>query len=149
MPLQDPVAVYNAADNMEAQLLCNLLNGSGVEAYLTEDVSTVGVWMFGLLSEIHKPQVWVDRSAVERAKPVLEEYERRLLERQDANLTTTTDGGATVEALCEKCGQRSVFPIAQQGTIQDCPHCGEYVDVGDTADSEPWWGEEGPAGTAD
>jgi len=57
MPLQNPVAVYNAANNIEAQLICNFLNDAGIEAYLTSDVSQAGTWMFGLLPEIHKPQV--------------------------------------------------------------------------------------------
>lgn len=129
MALQEPVAVYNAASNIEAQLVRNILNDAGVEAFVTEDVSQVGVWMFGLLPEIHKPQVWVDRSSLDRAKPVLEDYERRSLERQEADRKKAGPTDAVMEAECEECGRRSAFPSAQKGTVQDCPHCGAYMDV--------------------
>ena len=65
MALHDPVAVYNAANNVEAHLVRNALLTSGVEAHVTEDVSQVGTWAFGLLPEIHKPQVWVERQDIE------------------------------------------------------------------------------------
>jgi hypothetical protein len=140
MALKDAVAVYNAANNIEAHLIHNILKDAGVEAFVAEDVSQVGVWMFGLLPEIHKPQVWVDRSDIERAKPILEDFENRQLQRQAANLKQAASGEATLEAVCEACGQRSVFPSAQEGTVQDCPHCGDYMDVEGTtghADSIP------------
>jgi hypothetical protein len=136
MGLQDPVAIYNAADNFEAQLICNLLNDAGIEAYLTEDVSPVGVWLFGLLPEIHKPQVWTERANMERVKPLLDEYERQQVQRQQAEAKRITEG-ATVEASCEECGHQSVFSIALEGTVQDCPHCGAYMDVGEP----PHWDE--------
>jgi hypothetical protein len=50
MALRDPVAVYNAANNLEAQLLSNRLNEAGIEAHVTEDVSIVGVWLLGLFT---------------------------------------------------------------------------------------------------
>ena len=52
MALRDPVAVYNAANNIEAHFVRNVLVHSGVEAFVTEDISQVGTWMFGLIPEI-------------------------------------------------------------------------------------------------
>lgn len=37
MALQKPVAVYDAANDTEAQRISNLLNDAGIEAYFTED----------------------------------------------------------------------------------------------------------------
>jgi hypothetical protein len=51
MALQNPVAVYNASSNVEAQLLRSLLAESGIEAFAIDDVSQVGTWVFGLLPE--------------------------------------------------------------------------------------------------
>jgi hypothetical protein len=144
MPLQEPVAVYNASNNIEAQVICNILNDAGVEAYVTQDVSQVGTWLFGLLPEIHKPQVWIDRSEVDRAKPILEEYERQLIERRKADQQEIADKNASVQADCEECGRSSAFPSSQRGTVQDCPYCGAYVDVGDSPDAEEWWNVEHP-----
>jgi hypothetical protein len=141
MALQDPVAAYNARSNVEAQLVCGILKDAGVEAFVIEDVSQIGTWMFGLLPEIHKPQVWVDRSNLDRAKPVLEDYENRSRERQKALGKAVAPTEAVLEAECEECGRRSAFPAAVEGTVQDCPHCGAYMDVGEPPE---WWSEEKP-----
>lgn len=149
MALRDPVAVYNAATNFEAQLICNLLNEAGIEAHTTEDGSPVGVWLFGLLPEIHKPQVWADRSEIDRVKPILDEYERQQSERNEREKGKPQPGGAKVEAICEECGKRSLHPAAHNGTVQDCPHCGAYVDVGDSPDADQWWREPGGENAAE
>jgi hypothetical protein len=128
MPLQDPVAVYNAADNMQAQMVCNALIAAGLEAHVTEDVSQAGVWVGGVISEIHKPQVWVDRTNVERAVPILREFEERAAELHD-DATEEVDDAAMIDALCEECGDFSTFPASQRGSVQVCPHCNAYMDV--------------------
>lgn len=136
MALRDPFAAYNAASNVEAHVVCGLLVDAGVEAMVIEDVSQVGVWLGGLVSEIHKPQVWIERADIPRAKPVLDEYERRAAERRGADRTAAT--GEPVEVVCEECGKRSNFPAAQAGSVQRCPHCRAYVDVGDDPGPEGW-----------
>ena len=59
--LKDPVVVYSAADNLEAHLISTQLNDVGIAAYTVEDTSTAGVAALGLLHNIHRPQVFVDR----------------------------------------------------------------------------------------
>jgi hypothetical protein len=128
MSLHDPVAIYNAASNMEAGFVRDALLAAGLAAFVIEDVSQVGTWMGGHVAEIHKPQVWVERVDVERAKPVLDEFERRA-----AALRAAPDpeqGGPTIEAVCEECGGRSPFPAVQRGSVQQCPQCNAYLDVG-------------------
>ena len=34
-----------------------------------------------------------------------------------------------VEFVCDKCGQSTSFPGSAVGTVQECPHCGTFVDV--------------------
>lgn len=130
MAISKPVAVYNAENNIEAQLLCDYLEQHGVEAYPTLDES-VAFWSFGAVPEIHKPQVWVDEANVAATQQLLAEYEqerrrRRLTAEKDVH--TVSD---SVAAVCEDCGKTTVFPASQNGTTQDCSHCGAYVDVGD------------------
>ncbi len=147
MALRDPVALYNAASNVEAHLVRHALLDSGVDAHVTEDVSQVGAWMGGLIPEIHKPQVWVDRADLERAKPILEGFERRAAELRGAGAGGNA-AEAPVEAVCEECGGRSTFPAAQRGSVQQCPHCLANLDVGDADSSDEWpaseAGDEGP-----
>jgi hypothetical protein len=137
MALHDPFAAYNAGSNLEAHLVCHLLIEAGIEAVVIEDVSQVGVWLGGTISEIHKPQVWIERENIERARPVLTEYDRRSAQRRLAKGTPTADGNP-ISVICEKCGQQADFPKAQNGTVQICPHCRAYVDVGDDPGIEGW-----------
>jgi hypothetical protein len=135
MPLRKPKAVYNAETNIEARLICNLLNDAGIEAHTTDDVSPVGVCVFGLISEIHKPQVWADEADIDRAVPILQDYERQQRERRRSEANAAAAGPATIQATCEECGRRSIFPVKLQGTVQDCPHCGKYMDVEEFPDA--------------
>src|SRR6187200_2178746 len=99
MALRDPVAVYNAASNVEAHLVQNALVSGGVEAHVTEDVSQVGTWAFGLIPELHKPQVWVERADIARAKPILEGYERRSAELRNREADEETSSRPPVEVV--------------------------------------------------
>jgi len=72
--LPSPVPVYSAANDVEAHWICNLLSDAGVEAFVTEDAQ---------VGQIPRPQVWVDRRFVERAKPILQDYERCVLQREN------------------------------------------------------------------
>jgi hypothetical protein len=133
MALTDPVAAYNAANNMEAHLVKNALVDAGIEAYVSEDFSVVGMWLGGLIPEIHKPQVWIERADSERAAPILADFEARAAELRD---DSDDDDSDTVEVLCEACGKHSVFPQSQRGSVQQCAHCRAYVDVGGDAFTE-------------
>lgn len=128
MAPKDPLAAYNAESNMEALLVQRFLESEGFEAFVTEDLSLVGYWMLGTLPEIHKPQVWINRCDAERVAQLLTEYERRKIER-DAE--RRADDAMAIEVHCEDCGKTSTFAGSLAGTVQDCPHCGSYVDVGE------------------
>lgn len=134
MELRDPIAIYNAANNLEAALVCALLNSSGIEAFAVEDTSVVGQWMFGLLPEIHKPQVWIERANIEAAKPILEKYEL-----EQAGKRQAKNDGAPIEVVCEECNKPSEYPASRLGSIETCVHCGAYVDVDDPSLDE--WDE--------
>ena len=136
MPLTDPIAAYNAASNMEAHLICQALEADGIPAMVIEDVSTAGFWMLGTLPEIHKPQVWIERADADRAKLVLDAYESQAALRRTA--AETSADPTPVVTVCEECGQEATFPSAQRGTVQVCPHCGEYIDVGGAMDIDGW-----------
>jgi len=142
MALKDPVAIFTAETNVEAQMVRHLLVSAGIEAYTTEDYSLVGLWMGGTIPNIHQPQVWVDQPDAERAAPLLQEYQDH---KADRRLGRETDQGP-VEAVCEECGKATTFPGSQRGSVQDCPHCGAMMDVG--GDEEDDWYKEGGEGPA-
>jgi hypothetical protein len=132
MGLQEPVAVYNAGTNIEAVVVCEALVASGIEAHVVEDASPAGMWMFGLLPEIHKPQVWVDRSDVQAAEAVLTKYEQGR-EVDAAKVREST----LIPVQCEECGKHLVYTADREGSIETCPSCGAYVDVGE-CEIEGW-----------
>ena len=130
MHIRNPVAVYIAESNHEAHLVCTHLEQSGIEAHVTSDDSLVGIGWFGPLPSIHKPQIWVDQSDLESAREQLQIYEgmQEVRRRRDE---VKQLGAKPVEAVCEDCGTASLYPAPQRGTIQECPKCGAYVDVGE------------------
>ena len=81
-------------------------------------------------------QVFVERADLERAKPVLDEFESRAARhRQGAG---DGDAAPPIEVVCDECGTRSPFSARLKGTVQQCPHCHAYVDVGDDELPEGW-----------
>jgi len=127
MELKDPIVAYNAENNMDALMAQRFLESEGIQAFAAEDTSLVGHWMFGNLPEIHKPQVWVNRSDAARAGQLLAQYERRRIERDAKRVA---DEPKTIEAHCEDCGKPSTHAGSLKGTVQECSHCGSYIDVG-------------------
>ena len=134
MALREPFAAYNAHNNFEAHLVSKLLNDAGIPAMVIEDMSGVGIWWGLTVAEIHKPQVWIEKSDVERATPILAEYDRKNQERLATNHAAT----ARVVGVCEECGARSEFPAALNGTTQNCPKCRAFMDVGELVGFEGW-----------
>ena len=127
MALQNPVAIYNAATNVEAQLVKLRLVEAGVEAYVSEDCSPGGLWMFGTLPEIHKPQVWTSRcSSINRARSILQEYVDEVAPFQIEQVSETCRRSDNESKWNAECHTRSLFPATQRGSVQDCPACGAF-----------------------
>lgn len=139
--LQNPVAVYTAASNIQAHMIVKLLAANDVSAHAVEDQSGVSLWAMGTITQFHQPRIWVEESNVETATALIREFEQKNAARSQPQTV-----GTSIEVLCEGCEKTSTFPSSQNGTTQDCPHCGNYVDVGVT-DFETDFGEEDRATT--
>jgi hypothetical protein len=135
MTISDPVPIYRAATNMQAHLLCGHLEQNGIDAHVVEDNSINGGWLFGLLPQVHKPEVCVDRRNREQARLLIEAFERSERERQ-ARQNSVPIETEFVAVVCEECGAKTPFPASQLGTLQECPRCSAYVDVGEPEDPE-------------
>src|SRR4051794_5767573 len=103
MALVDPVKVYAATSNVEAQMVCRLLQSAGVEAFAGEDVSPAGQWIGGTIPGIFDAGVFVSRADAERAVALIRQKEGVEAERTGAQ-------GADVEVTCEDCGEPATFP---------------------------------------
>jgi hypothetical protein len=141
MALNNPVAISISRSNLEAQLVCHMLNKSGIEAHVMEDLSLAGLWIGGTMPGVHKPKVYVDRSNAQQAEALIREFEEAQNEQRDpaadVDLTKTT-----INEVCEECGRVNAFPGNVSGTVQTCLHCGQYMDVGELDEFDDWSDEE-------
>jgi hypothetical protein len=128
MTIAEPVPIYLAVDNLEAHLVCSILNSAGLEAAAMDDVSYALT-----LPNLLRPRVYVNRADLERAKPIIEEYVQSRDPRRRSE-----PSGPPILVTCEECGKVSKFPPEQSGTVQECLHCHAYVDVGDDTPFDDW-----------
>lgn len=102
------------------------LEAAGIQAVAIEDNSATTFWYLGPLQGINNSQVWVDRRDAERAKPLVDEYVRKHVERRR---NVQASDPVTIGVVCESCTKTTIFPNAMKGSVQECRHCGAYVDL--------------------
>lgn len=137
MPERDPRCVHVFAESNPADLVAAWLTHKGypAEAVSIPPTVTQDSTTHTLTTLPGEYQVWVAK--LEDAQPA-----REILDDQRAGLQALREREAkrsqltgTISAQCEECGQASEWPAAALGTIQDCPHCGKYMDVPDPDDN--------------
>lgn len=110
--IKAPVKIYDAWNSWQAQLLAQELTDAGIAARVA---STAIEFLSGKVPyQAATCPVWVDQQDVQRARPVILEFERRLAERGEV--------GAAGETFCYHCGAKLT---ARQSP---CPHCGGVLD---------------------
>ena len=120
MAFRDPFAAYIAVSDLEAHFVCAILTNAGVGAYVIEDNANVGVFQFGgQLPEFCKPQVWIERTDIERAGPHLAGYDQRNAERR-MQRSGDAESGEPIVVTCEACGKLSEYPARRKGPVQNC-----------------------------
>ncbi len=110
MHLREPVCIHLAESNFEAELISHRLQDSGIAAHVVEDVAVTGYWSLGMVSQIHKPEVWVER---EQAAAAAE-----LIDRLDHHPQTPDSDAGVEERFCYQCGDSLTADTTR------CEHCG-------------------------
>jgi hypothetical protein len=123
--LAEPVAAYTANGNLEAHSVVTWLESNGVRSYAVEDNSGVSLFVFGTISQFHKPQVFVNKAELQRARELLRQFESQR-DKPRVDLV----GAPPITAECEACGASNEFPASQDGTTQNCSMCDAFMDVG-------------------
>jgi len=137
LKLNEPVVAYIAESNFEAKNLVNVLARNGIDAHCEEDLSGMEGAAAANVGSFLKPKIWVDKSQLENAVAVLREFE----EEKQAKLRAAGDA-PPVSSTCDECGEVSLFAAEFADTVQDCPKCGKFMDVGDMGWAEELdWGE--------
>lgn len=135
------VEVYRAKNATQAHMLATALEEAVIKAEVQgESLNTLSLTAVNLISDASlwwaAPRILVLEEDAERAGRLLLELEAR--ERVKAQ---ETEGMPPIDAVCENCGRRCSFPAAQHGSVQQCPQCGGYIDVGDEDSPDDDWGE--------
>jgi hypothetical protein len=113
MAMTDPVSVYIAPSNVEAQLICLLLVNAGIAAFVTEDMSPGGKFSLGTLGAIHRPEIWVERSVFTQAQSFIADFEHR---------QSSSSERTSTEFYCYHCGE-----IVER-EVSICGSCGQKVE---------------------
>ena len=143
MSLQNPVVAYEARDNAQANLLRLRLIAEDVTAFVEEDHSGVGDSLWGQ-SSLNKPKVWVEKTNLEQALAVLKQFERELVQKSQ-RVEDSVNTWKMIDAVCETCGTTQQFAEEMKGSVQDCPQCGDFLDVGNVDwDEQDYAGESYP-----
>lgn len=127
---RDPRCVHVVDNPMEAEVVAAWLNDHGVLAEVMNrntlgglegltPWSSTGVSARGI-------EIWVRNAAdAEKARTLIEQEEEQRSARQAARASAS----GSLLVTCEDCGLTSSFPASKQGSVQNCPHCGSYIDV--------------------
>jgi hypothetical protein len=119
---ENHVEVYEAGDSQDAHFLRNLLADAGIAAIVVGDAADAAIGDRTPFSS--PPKVWVPPSYVERARPIIAEYQQHLIERAESGVSESEDSAAdaNAEPFCYHCGS----PVAAGQT--PCPACGEPLE---------------------
>lgn len=117
------------ANNMAAAVVtATWLTEKGLPAQVMDQMTLGGLEGLTALApgiSARGVEVWVDNpDHIPDASKLLAEHAASIAQRE-----TEAQLRAPVEVVCEECGKKNLFPANQIGTVQDCPHCGEYLDI--------------------
>ena len=131
MQFQKPSLAYTAEGNIEAQSVAQMLIANEVAAYAVED--NAGASLFGSLTQ-DNPQVFVEEADLQKALELVAQFEEK---KAAADKSESENPGPPILAECEECNASTEFPADANGSVQTCPNCQAFMDVGDLG-----WGDE-------
>ena len=134
MELHDPVAIYSAASDLEAYEIVELLQGAEIPAQVIEDMNLFD----GLNPPVHAAKVWVSSRDLERATAVTRGYEARIQQRELVSHVPVDLQSEWIDARCDKCGTVTRYAPIQKGTVENCPKCYAFIDIGSDVEFDDW-----------
>src|SRR5262249_35508875 len=135
---RDRRCVFVADYHHEAALVISLLAEESIDAAVVNDATLGG--LEGVVSIIPRAgikglEVWVnDVAQADRAREVLARRDEEVTAKRAARAARS----GSVDVQCPACRKISPFPASEQGTVQECPRCGEYLDVPEPDESLVW-----------
>ena len=112
--------VYTARDPADAHLVRGMLESNGIKAIVQGEALWSARGELPLTAE-SAPSVWASGEDYERARALIEDYERTIDPSRCANCGHQL--GESPPSICPQCGQDNSTP---EPWI--CPQCGEAID---------------------
>ncbi|MCA8982327.1 MAG: hypothetical protein KDA76_01090 [Planctomycetaceae bacterium] len=139
MSTHDPNCVYVTNDLREAELIVVWLRQQGLEAEIQthlKESDGVGLGVYNNSDMWSRLEIHIkDLERVEEVRELISQNEEELLQPvREIEAAPLED----ILVACEACGNTALFPSEMQGTVQDCPHCGAYLDVPGGEDEFDW-----------
>lgn len=131
--------VYVADSPAQGEAVVAFLAGEGIPARVMDEATLGGLAGLTFFSPtgaaLEGLQVWVlDEVHIDQARAQLARFDAARIAHRSAHV------GETVQVTCEHCGMVCTFPGERRGGIEDCPHCGEYIDIPDPGEPDPFEG---------
>jgi ribosomal protein S27E len=134
MSYRDPRCVYVAESLGQADIVATMLEQNRIKAEVMDRHTQGGFeGLSAIAAKGNGVEVWVlDPTHTAEAIELIAEQEVARTTRTAARAAS----GKPVDVVCEDCGTATTFPAEQQGTVQDCPNCGAFVDVGEDEEDD-------------
>ena len=123
------VEVYSAANGLEAHSLRLILENKGIRSQVVgESLQTAGGDL--PLGATLAPRIWVREGDAGLAREIIETHSGRPpAERAKPSGFEGRSDAENVTFACQECGKSITFAASRRGHVENCPHCGSYVDV--------------------
>lgn len=142
MNLKDPVVVFAGETEANAHVIQAYLLENSIEATVVEDQSQDGANVFGgTLADPKPPQVWVEKDVYEKARALVMQFAEQIRQHQEQE-KKRLENAEPIPVECDSCLTVTKFAAIQHGTVQVCPKCQAFLDVGDDEPFDDWKIEE-------
>ncbi len=139
MSRKDPRSVFTSDDHAAAEFVAEWLGKQGIDSELITHIKEsdgVGLTPFSDSQSTSHMEVFVKNiDDVETVKKLIVENQESILQEAKKRDETTPE---KIAVVCDHCGKTAVYPGTMQGTVQECPYCGEYLDVPGGEDEFDW-----------
>lgn len=130
MSREDPRTIFTSDDLSVAEVVTDWLSKQGKEVELVRHFKeSDGVGLTTLSDSQSTSHVEIHVKNIDDVA----EVKKLLIENQESILQEAQKRDEKVPEQiafpCDHCEETAVYPGVMQGTVQECPHCGEYLDI--------------------
>jgi hypothetical protein len=129
MELTNPTLVCTTPTNIMAHEVAEWLSNAGISAQVMEGGNPLGgVENAGVMvSALDHPRALEALQALQQASRP-----------QPSSLVDVPLHSEWIDVRCDRCGHEMRFPPIQKGSVENCPNCFAFIDIGSDVDYDDW-----------